>query len=784
VSNTRDAAAVLALALGIAAAVAVFSLVDHILLRALPYAHAGRAVVVWNRSAESPRGWLSPPEIEDLRAERKVFDSVAAWDTAPFTIGGTPPERVKAAPVSANLTDVLGIGIVEGRAFSADEDVAGGPHVAVISDDLWARRFGRQRPLERLPFILEGRSYQVVGVMAPAARLPLDYGAEATDVLVPLRSHRAPAGRDARYLNAVARLTQSASVVDASSATTVLATRRRERHGYPPDHAITVLPVGDVVTGATRPALRVLLVTAAFLLLIACGNVANLVLARADERRRDFAVRRALGAPTLRLIRLAAADARRITIPAVVLGYLGAGAAVRAARSYGAAIVPRLDEAVIDWRAATVALVLGFLAVCVLSVVPLRQILTARTLHALRTSGDRTATSGRRALRAIGGIEIGLAFIVLVVTVLLTNSVTRLFAEDPLLTDRRVIAFDVALGDHARPGGEATRDFYRTLTERIAALPGVDSAGAVRVLPLDDRVGEWPIEVERRDSTAVSADWQVVTPGYFRTLGIPLLQGRLLTDADGRGSQPVVVVNSTFARRFVPTGEVIGSRLRLRGDFDSSWRTIVGVVADSRQVALDADAPAQMFLPHAGFPLDGDTAMRNMTIVFRARQKVTALAIERIVADLESGVAVARLRSMKSVAEASVGPRLLAARILKAIAAIGVLIAAFGVYSVVAYSVTRRSREMAVRLAIGASVRRVRRMLLIESFVLTAVALAAAVPIAAALVVIGRSRLPHIEIADPVAWLFAAAAVGLTVTIGTWIPARRVDDRSLRLRLE
>ncbi|HEU4628254.1 MAG TPA: ABC transporter permease [Gemmatimonadaceae bacterium] len=797
--------AVLTIALGIGANTAIFSVLDALLLRPLPYRTPERLVTIWNHWDGNPGGpgSVSPAEFFDYLDRVPALRDLGVYARSTAILGGEgEPVRLPTAFVSAGALRVLGVSPAVGRLIDPAEDVPGGPSAVVLGDGLWRRRFGGDRDIVGRRLVIDGVPATVVGVMPPGFRLPDDLAqTDAAELYLPLRLARDSITiRGSHFLSSVARLAPGTTVEQADAAVAALASRLTQEFpsDYPTKMAFgaSVLPLRDSVVGAVRPTLYKLVGAVGFVLLIACVNVANLLLARAESRRGELAVRTALGAARGRLVRQLVVESLVLAVAGGVLGALVAVAGVHTLVALRPPDIPRLDAVSVDGRVLAFTLAASLLTGLLFGVGPaLRAARPGNGLAlTLRAGGRGAAGEGRRGVRrALVVSEIAIAVVLLLAAGLLTKSFLRLLAVNPGFVVERVLTVPLTLP--AEPYAEPARAvaFYRELTDRARVLPGVQAVGAVAGVPLVAERGDLGLEIEGRPvapgDQKPRADWQVVTPGYFRAIGMRLLRGRGIEATDGPDAPGVVVINETMAHRYWPDGDAIGRRFKLGGGAAPGWVTVVGVVGDVHQAGLGAPVEAEMYLAHAQFRFWGSGAvLRAMTLVARSDGEPTALAgpLRRTIAAMDPTLPVGTFRTMEELRGESVSrPRLLMLLIVT-FALVALVIALAGIYGVIAYGVAQRRREFGVRAALGAQPVSIARLVLGEGLRLTVVGIALGLAGGLALARLLGGLLFQVRPADPATAASVAVAVAAVALLACWVPARRATrvDPTTALRTE
>lgn len=782
--------AILTLATGIGANTAMFSIVNAIMLRSLPYADPDRVAMLWNHWPGSDKAALSMPELLDFRERAKTVD-VAAWanDTANL-MGDGDPERVRVAVVTANMLELLGVVPALGQGFSTDHEKTS-PSVQpllgdeiVLTDELWRRRFGGVLDIVGRRVVLDRQPVTIVGVLPPGFALPTEFDEiERVAVLRPVTLNSAGQrnNRGVHFLQAVARVRPGFSFDQADGEIAGIAEHWRAqewRGDYDDGYGASLLPVQTEVAGEVRRPLLVLLGAVGLVLLIACANVANLLLARSQARSQEIGVRKAAGASEARLVRQA------ITESLVLAGAGGATGIAMAqwlttlvARS--APQLPRVADAGIEGTVLWFTVVVSVAAALLFGGLPAVQMARRDVTENLSNQSSR-ATS-KRALRGVlVAAQIALALILLIGAALLMQSFARLVGVPTGIDPDRVLTLRVSLPTDGYRERERTVRFFDELLDGVRALPGVRGAGAVSSLPLSqtmfDATFYLPGEVANNGNR--NTDFAVVTPGYLEAIGTKLLRGRLHGRSDIGTSPAVAVINDYLARTFFPGSDPIGQQIRF--GFGQPW-TIVGIVEDVRHRGLSVPPQSQVYLPHSQFtPFWPDTTVRSLALVVRTSGEPSTLTsqIRARLRELDANVPIAQVTTMHDIVDQSVASERLQTGLLAAFAAIALLLAVVGTYGVLAYQVTERTREIGLRMMLGANKGDVLRLIVRQGMLPAAAGVIAGLA-GAALVSRGLETLLFETTPLDAATFGVAAAALLLAALGACVvPARRA------LRLE
>ncbi len=772
------AVALVTLALGIGASTAIFSVVHAVLLRPLPYKDPARLVFVWGSNPRIGREEASLPDFTDWRAQSTVFEGMAGLVTRSLVLTSIEePERIPGAGVTANFFSVVGVEPVLGRGFRPQEDRPGGERVAILSHGAWERRFGADPKVIGKSVTLSEAVYTVVGVLPRGFRAPND-----TEVWTPMALAPAQFGRRNDFVVAIARLKRGVSLERAQAEMTVIAKRlEREYPGSNTGWTALVVPLHADLVKDVRLPLLVLLGAVGFVLLIACANVANLLLARAAARRREIAVRAALGAGRARLVGQLLTESVMLALAG---GGLGAGLAtwgIPALLAAAPAEMPRLDIG-IDAPILIFTLAISLLTSVVFGLAPALDASRLDLTGSLK-EGGRGSTAGAGGLRgALVAAEIALSLVLLIGAGLLLRSFWRLqavpsgFRADNVLT-MRLLQTSTRFSQRVQ-----LARFYEQVLERTARLPGVVAAGLINAVPLSGSNTNFDFTIDGRPPLPpgqnLTADFRVSSPDYFRVLGIPLIQGRLFTAYDHTEAPPVAIINEASARRHFPGQDPLGQRIRI----DGPPREIVGVVGNVRHESLASGTKAEIYVSYQ------QSGARSLALVVRTEgDPLQAVgAVRSQVRAVDQDVPVFNVRSLQAIVEASLAQRRFTMMLLAMFASVALLLAAVGIYGVVSYVASLRTHEFGVRLALGARPVDVAWLVLRQGLVLVTGGVAAGLAAAVALARLIGTLLYGVSATDALTFGAVSAMLAAVALAALYFPARRATqvDPLVALRYE
>lgn len=787
-----SAVALLTLALGIAANTAIFSVADAVLFAPLPYREPERLTMVWGLSPNLSRRPVSPANFLDWRAQSESFEGLAAFSNVSFNLSGDgEPEAIRAASVSANFFDVLGTPPLLGTTFHRTEGGADAPNTVVISHGLWKRRFGGDSRVLGRMLRLNDTSYEVIGVMPEHFEWPTIIptqasAAEPPQLFVPGVHRDIPqltsdasqdtsSWRDGSYLRVVGRLKPGVTLERAGREMDTIAARLERE--YPEANAklgIGLVSLREQLVGKVRSALWLLLAAVGLVLVIACANVANLFLARASARRQELTVRLALGARRSQLVRQLLTESVLLALVAGALGLLLALWGMDALLAMVPPELPRLGAVGLDVRVLAFTLLTSLFTGVLFGLVPALQASRPDLNGVLRQGGGgRFSGAGHRSRGALVVGEVALAVVLLISAGLLLRSLWSMQSVELGFRSAGVLTWRVSLPAADYPDEARQAALFLRLQERVEALPGVKSAGAVFDLPFSGNNVWRVMDIEGRPRPApgeeASVGFQSVTPGYFRTLSIPLKRGRDVTSADRADTQPVVLINESTARLYWPGQEALGQRIRLGSEPDSPWRTIVGVVADVRQGGALEETRPEVYVPSPQGTFH--------FIQFVARTEADPLrlvaGVREAVAALDSNLPISQVRTLDEViASGMARPRFLST-LVALFAALALLLAGVGLSGVIAYMARQRTQEIGIRMALGASPGDVLRLVLGSGMRLAVLGVGLGLMGAWAATRGMASQLYGVSATDPLTFGSLALVVMAVTLVATWLPARR-----------
>ncbi len=785
------AVAVMTLALGIGANTAIFSVVNAVLLRPLSYKQPHSLVQIWETNPL--RGWtvnvVAPANYLDWEKRNNVFEGLAAYRSSFASLYLTAdgePERIKGLISTGGLFEVLGVEAMLGRTFLPENTWQGNDRVVVLSYGLWKRMFGGNPEIIGQSISLSGITRTVVGVMPEGFYFPtretelwVTYGWNPNQIATVRRPH---------MLRTIARLKPGVTVEQArAEMNSIMSALEQEYPDTNTKMGAGLSPLQDFFVEDTRPALLIFLAAVGFVLLIACANVANLLLARGAARSKEMAIRAALGARRGRIIRQLLTESLLLSIAGSGLGLLLAGWSKDLLLVLSPGNIPRIDEINLDGRVLVFTLGMAGLTAFIFGVAPAWQASKPDLTIALKEGGQKVAGSvqSRRARSLLVISEIALSMILVIGAGLMLKSFIRLQQVDPGFKPDKVLTFDLALPVARYEREQQATAFYKEALDRIKAIPGVESAGATSALALRgyNWTGDFSVEGRAPDDYGVEVRHKEITPDYFQTMGIPLERGRHFTEADTADSPPVVIVNSALARRHFKNEDPIGKRMKFeRAETEAPWHTIVGVVGDEKQNGLGIEV-----LPEIYEPFQQHTQWR-MTVAARTAGDPDSItgAVRSEIKAIDKDLPAFNFVTLDEVLHISLARDRFNMTLLAVFAAVALILSAVGIYGVISYSVTQRTHEIGIRMALGASSRDVLRLIIGQGMTLVLIGVAVGLAGAFALTRLMSSMLYGVSATDPITFIALSLLLSGVAALACYIPARRAlkVDPMIALRYE
>jgi putative ABC transport system permease protein len=771
---------ILTLALGIGANAAIFSVVNGVLLRPLPYPQPDRLMMVWiyNPRQGFDKDVAPYPTFSDWRAQSRSFEHLAAYFGASVSLTGAgDPAQLRGARVTASFFPTMNVQPALGRWFTEQDATPGHERVVMLEHGLWERRFGSDRAIVGRTIQLSGRPYEVIGVMPAGFQYPDD--ATLWLPLAPVEPYKQiMESRGSYWLNVIGRLRPGTTQATVQTEMDTIA--RRLEQQYPDSNGgqgIRLTALHDEIVGDVRRALLVLLGAVGCVLLIACANVANLLLTRATARQREIAIRTALGAARLRIVRQLLTESLVLALAGAAAGLLLATWGVAALQEAAPTNIPRLTSIVIDLPVLRFTLIVALATGLIFGIAPAWQSASASQSEALKEGGRSggEGARGRRVRNALAVVEVAIALVLLVGAGLLARSFAAIARTDLGFNPRNVLVLQIDLPRQKYTEDQRVVQFYQQLSDRLTALPGVRSVGVGSSVLLSRLPGSSTLSVEGRpvprDAVNIPVPYDTVTNGYFATLGIPLTRGRLFGPEDTPTAPTRIMVNEAFVRRFFPSEEPLGKRVTFNNlqDKNIQWFTIIGVVADTRRGGVDRPAWAELYfaLPQAADPrlmvllrTDGDP----IAVARAAQEQVWAI---------DAGQPVASIRTLEELVARGQANRRFTMLMLGGFALVALVLAAVGIYGVIAYSTAQRTQEIGIRVALGAARGDVLRMVLSDGLRIGALGSIIGIAAAAAMSRLLSGLLFGVSPHDPLTFVALPAGLLTVAALASWVPARR-----------
>jgi putative ABC transport system permease protein len=789
------AAALLCLALGIGASSAIFSVVYAVLLKPLPFADPDRVVMIWDHFLlqDTPKSPVSAQEFMDVRGQSRVFTEVGAWAPQLVSLSGRDePQQLVAGRASASLFQVLGVKTSQGRLFTPEEDRPGNNKVALLSYQLWKDRFGSEPGVVGGKITLDGSPYVVAGVLPEGFEL----GPFHFDLWIPQGFDLAKLPpRNIRLMSLAGRLKPGVTAARARAELDLLAHRFQQQYPdiYTPGSGwgMHAVPIHEDLVGNVRRTLLILFGAVGLVLLIACSNVANLLLARATSRHKEVAIRTALGASRAGLIRQFLTEGLLLSFLGALLGLLLAFWITRLLTGLNPGNIPRLGEVRLDGGVLLFALGIVMVTGVVFGLLPALQT-SGRNLRGPLQEGGKTSASGaagQRARSTLIVLEIAVALIVLIAAGLSIQSFRRLLAVDPGFRSDNVFTLQLSLSRPRYPQNSQVTTFQSRLLERVGTLPGVESASLTSQLPLVGINGiSGDISVEGRLSDATHPDpvtaWRMVTPDYFKTMGIQVLEGRAFAASDTQQAPGAVIVDEELAKRLWPAASPLGRRLRLNAPTPqlSEWRSVVGVVRHVRQEELGSTEGDQLYVPLYQYP----SRLMFMALHTRAAPEALTPALRQAIWAIDKDLPIIEPKTMDERLRSSLSRPRFNMSLFSGFALTALLLTVVGVYGVMAYSVAQRTRDMGIRMALGADRKSLVRLVVLQGLTLTGAGVAIGLAVSWILARVMASLLYGVEATDLATFTAVTLLLGALAVVASYIPARRAArvDPVVSLRYE
>jgi putative ABC transport system permease protein len=780
------AVAVLTLAIGIGANTAIFSVVNSVLLRPLPFRDPDRLVMLYenNQTKGHTRVPVAAPNYIDWRNQNQIFEQMAAnWVTSFNLASGGDPERLRGARVSAGFFEMLGVQPIRGRVFSAEEDQPGRDNVVLASYGLWQRRFGADPGIIGKTVKLNGQDYTLIGVMPHGFQFP-----EQAELWTPAAfNNDSLSNRGGHFIYVLGRLKQGATLGQAQGEMATIARRLEQQYpDFNEGWGVDIVPLHEMLVGDMKQTLLVLLAAVGFVLLIACSNVANLLLARATSRHKEIAIRSALGATRLHLIRQLLTESLMLALLGGGLGLLLALWGVDLLVSINPDNIPRIQEIGVDRWVLGFTLLLSVFTGLAFGLVPAIQSSRLDLTESLKDSGRNLTASARHRVRSLLVItEVALALVLLIGAGLMIKSFYGLLQVRPGFNPEKLLTMEISLRGTNYSESDKRAEFFRNVLERVKNQPGVESAGVTASLPLSRNEHMYGLIMEGQSNTASAtlptSSYAAVSADYFSTMGIPLVKGRYFTEQDNKSGRRVAIINEALARRYFPNEDPIGKRLEITNG-PPAQREIVGVVGDVKQSGLDKDVTAQIYEPYLQQPYS------TMSLVVRGSGSPASLtgAVRSQVQVVDRDQPISNIKTMEQLVADSVAQPRLSMFLLGIFAAVALLLSAVGIYGVMSYSVFQRTHEIGIRMALGAQARDVLRMIVGQGMSLALIGVGLGLTAAFVLMRIMSSLLYQVSATDPSTFVAISFLLTGVAFLACYIPARRATrvDPMIALRNE
>jgi putative ABC transport system permease protein len=783
--------AVVTLALGIGANTAIFSVVNAVVLSPLPFHEPDRLVVIWSRQAQSSATELpiSYPDYVDYKEQSRSFEQMAALRMAPVNLtDGNEPERITGARVTANFLSTLGIRPILGRDFREEEAQPGAAPVALMGYDLWQQRFGASPDILDKPLSVDGKSYAIIGILPKGFSYPV----ADMNLYMPFIAAKSEEARGSRFLRVTGRLKAGVSLAEAQAEMDTISARLAEQYQASNTQWTTrLLPLHEQIVGKARPALMILLGAVACVLLIACANVANLLLARSTARRTEFAIRTALGAKRSSLIRQLLTESLLLSTTGGLLGLLLAMWGVPILTGISAASIPRVESVAVSGKVLLFTLGVSLVTGILFGIAPALGASSKQLTDNLK-EGRKGSTGGvlhRRLLNLLVVAEVAIAIVLLAAAGLMIRSFMSISGVETGFNPKGVVSMNVSITQPDYADIKSQAIFYQRLFRKVSAINGVESVSADNRPPMVGGNNSTSFNLQSKPvppGNTPTADCRVVGPDYFKTLGIPLLNGREFRESDDEKARDVVVINQSLAEQYFGAENPVGQYIEIYPPEPKRWREVVGVVGNVRLVGLDSGINPTIYVPIDQNPYPAP--MRSGHLLVRSSLDTATLvaAIKNELKTIDAGVPIAQVKSMEVVIADSLAQRRLSMSLLAVFAGLAAILAAVGIYGVMAYSVAARTHEIGVRMALGASSASVLRMVLLNAAKLTGAGIIVGLVAAIGLTRVMASLLYGVSATDPITLAVTSTLLASVALAASYLPARKAAsvDPMLALRYD
>ena len=788
--------AVIAVALGIGANSAMFTVINAVLLRPLPYHEPERLVTIWEESPQRDMYELpvSLANYRDWVDQNTVFEQISAYTFRDINLSGTgEPERLFGVRSSANLFSLIGAVPLIGRPFLNEEDKEGGNRVVILSHALWQRRFGSDSNIVGQPLTLNNQSYTIVGVMPAGFQFPVGFSYlgralnDPVDLYVPIAATSQESRRGSFSFFSLGRLKAGVTIEQARAEMTAIEEGIVQQYlGENSGIGISLVPTHEQTVKTIRPALLVLLGAVAFLLLIACTNIANLLLARAASREKEIVIRTALGASRSRILRLLLTESVILSLTGGCLGFLLALWGTDALMALAPDNIPRMNEVGVDAKVFGFTLLISLITGIVFGLIPAIHGSKTNLNEALKegSRGSTGGVAGKRIRNTLVAVEVALSLVLLIGAGLMIRSFSRLNETNLGFNPDNVVSLNLLLSQSKYPEDHQQVAFFQATLERLQSLSGVQSVGATTGLPLTVSVSGSDFRIEGRPEpepgTETIVSTRSVSPGYFRTLGIKLMNGREFSERDTADAPAVAIINSDLARTHFPNQNPLGTRITF--DEGESWITIAGVVDDVKQLGLDSKSNAEVYFPYP------QATSSSMTIVVRTATNPMNLVatMKSQIQEIDKDLPVAEVNTMEQLLSNSLSGRRFNMMLLTIFAIVALLLAAVGIFGVMSYSVSQRTHEIGIRMALGARASEVLSLVLRQGMLVTLVGLVVGVAASLLLTRLMAGLLFEVTPTDPITFVSVSVILAGVALGACFVPARRAArvDPMVALRYE